>query len=327
VSVNAGVWHISFSNGDESIIPSEQETLEQLQQYSFDELLRKTVGLDRGVAVPLMAGNPHQEARAFLFKDIQLQRLEARACYRARWQRIGARRVKGSKNRAKAMRRAAKAGLYSANVREDFAHQSSHVLVSMNDVMLYVFEALKVKNMTASAAGTLEAPGKNVAQKRGLNRSILASVWGNLKAYTKYKALRLGKLVIEVPAHFSSQECSACGFIHANNRVNQSRFICLRCEHSDNADANAAQVLARRGAKAVAQRSFTFREKKQVGGHRRKPAINDLEAQNAVGPERSELTPVETQGRRGRKSHAHGSQKQECSGVTLETPTTRHLCV
>jgi hypothetical protein len=34
-------------------------------------------------------------------------------------------------------------------------------------------EALKLKNMTASASGTIAEPGTNVAQKSGLNRSLL----------------------------------------------------------------------------------------------------------------------------------------------------------
>ena len=35
------------------------------------------------------------------------------------------------------------------------------------------FEDLEIKNMTKRAKGTVESPGKNVAQKRGLNISIL----------------------------------------------------------------------------------------------------------------------------------------------------------
>ena len=34
-------------------------------------------------------------------------------------------------------------------------------------------EDLKTRNMTKSAKGTLENPGKNVKQKSGLNRAIL----------------------------------------------------------------------------------------------------------------------------------------------------------
>ena len=38
---------------------------------------------------------------------------------------------------------------------------------------LIALEDLGVKDMTRSAKGTVENPGKNVAQKSGLNRSIL----------------------------------------------------------------------------------------------------------------------------------------------------------
>jgi len=66
--------------------------------------------------------------------------------------------------------------------------------------------------MTASAKGTAEEPGKNVRQKAGLNRSILNSGWGRIRTYTQYKGLRKNKLTITIAAHYSSQECSRCGF-------------------------------------------------------------------------------------------------------------------
>ena len=46
-----------------------------------------------------------------------------------------------------------------------------HALAQEYDCV-YV-EDLKAKNMTTSAKGTVENPGKNVKQKSGLNRSIL----------------------------------------------------------------------------------------------------------------------------------------------------------
>lgn len=39
-------------------------------------------------------------------------------------------------------------------------------------------EDFKIKNMTGSATGTAEAPGRQVAQKSGLNRAILDQGWG-----------------------------------------------------------------------------------------------------------------------------------------------------
>ncbi|MET8334810.1 hypothetical protein [Streptosporangium canum] len=60
--------------------------------------------------------------------------------------------------------------------RLDGAHKAAPALVGGYD--LIVHEALRVASMTRSAAGTLQAPGRNVAQKSGLNRSILDAGWG-----------------------------------------------------------------------------------------------------------------------------------------------------
>jgi len=322
VSVNAGRWHVSFSNeaAEGVVAPTEQETLDHLRSFTVDELATRTLGLDRGVAVPLMDST----GRAFELQQVQKERLAKKALQRQRWQRRAARRGKGSKNRRKAHHRAARAGLYAADARTDFAHQTSRALVD-SPALLFVFEALQVKNMTRSAAGTAAEPGKKVAQKRGLNRSILASAWGETKQFTKYKALAAGKLCIEVPPHHSSQECSACGHTHADNRLDQSRFVCQRCGHAENADTNAARVIARRGVEAVVSGSYTLREKKKVGSLRRQPST-DSQAVNGeiqLGQELSEVTSVETVvSRRGLTSSVRASSKQKVPGASQETPTT-----
>lgn len=321
ISVNAGRWHVSFSNevagGDaQTIAPTEQETLEHLRSFTAAELATKTLGLDRGVAVPLMDST----GRAFELLDIQKQRMAKKELQRKRWQRRAARRVKGSKNRRKAHQRAARAGLYAADVRTDFAHQTSRAIVD-SPALLFVFEALQVKNMTRSAAGAAEQPGKKVAQKRGLNRSILASAWGETKLYTKYKTLAAGKLCIEVPPHHSSQECSACGHTHADNRVSQAQFVCQRCGHAENADTNAARIIARRGVEVVVSGSYTLRAKRRLGSLRRQPS-SLAAGSETLGPERSEATPVETPvSRRAPRRSTPMSTKQEVLGASQETPT------
>jgi putative transposase len=307
------------------VAPSEQDTLDQLRSFTAQDLTARTIGLDRGVAVPLMAAGKKGEtgeARAFDLLPLQRERMAKKARARARWQRRAARRVKGSSNRRKANQRAARAGLYAADVRTDFAHQASRALVNGPSI-LFVFEALQVKSMTRSAAGTVADPGKKVAQKRGLNRSILASAWGETKQFTKYKALAAGKLCIEVPPHHSSQECSACGHTHADNRLDQARFVCQRCGLAENADTNAARVIALRGVRAIVSGSYTLREKKKVGGLRREPSSLPPEEAGNLGSERSEATPVETLvSRRGLRLSARMSPKQEFLGVSQETPTT-----
>ena len=63
-----------------------------------------------------------------------------------------------------------------ANVRRDFIEKVS-LEICKNHAEIFR-EDLKIKNMTASAKGTVEEPGSRVAQKSGLNRSILDQGWG-----------------------------------------------------------------------------------------------------------------------------------------------------
>ena len=60
-----------------------------------------------------------------------------------------ARRAKGSSGRRKAAHRVARFHQYARNVRLDFAHQASYRLVESVGVRLLVFEALRVKAMSA----------------------------------------------------------------------------------------------------------------------------------------------------------------------------------
>ena len=266
LSVHAGRWHISFNYEDDIPEPSEKETTEYLLQFDEAALLKMTVGLDRGVAL-LLAGS---DGQAFNFSDIQQKRLDKQERHKKRRQRRQARRDQGSAGWLKAKRRVARYVLYGADVRRDVAHKTSHTLSSDSRYKLFVFEALKVKNMTASAKGSIESPGRNVKQKSGLNRSILASTWGQTRTYLQYKARRKGKLVIEVPPQFSSQECAACGHIHQDNRVSQSEFVCLSCGNTDHADHNAAKVIAKRGVQQLLSRKRVQKEKKRCGVTRKK---------------------------------------------------------
>ena len=72
-------------------------------------------------------------------------------------------------------------------------------------------EALRPKAMTASARGTAERQGRNVAAKAGLNREIQATGWGALRRMLEYKATR----VIPVDPAWTPQTRHACGAIDA----------------------------------------------------------------------------------------------------------------
>ncbi|WP_391540694.1 transposase [Lonepinella koalarum] len=90
-----------------------------------------------------------------------------------------------------------------ANCRKNFLHQTSNQ-ISKNHAMIYV-EDLQVANMSKSAKGTVEEPGKNVSQKSGLNRSILDQSWFEFRRQLDYKTQwRGGFLVAVTPTKYQS---------------------------------------------------------------------------------------------------------------------------
>ena len=130
----------------------------------------------------------------------------------------------------------------------NWQHRLTSQIVKAHDFI--AVEDLQVQNMTASAAGAPEDPGRNVAQKRGLNRSILEQGWGGILAQLEYKAERAGTRFVRVPPQYTSRACPECGSIEAENRPSQAVFRCVDCGHGANADVNAAVNVLRRGLAA-----------------------------------------------------------------------------
>ncbi|MGH2983173.1 MAG: RNA-guided endonuclease InsQ/TnpB family protein [Solirubrobacterales bacterium] len=215
------------------------------------------VGIDRGVAtsVALSTGKllscptlpPGQLER--------LRRLQRRA---GRQETARRRRPNGQRRRSARHQRTldavARLRAREARIRADFLHKLSTNLAKSHGVV--AIERLDVRAMTRSAAGTLVEPGTNVKAKAGLNRSILAQGWGELRRQLAYKCGRHGSCLVEVPAAYTSLTCARCGAVDERSRREQ-RFACTACGHSADADVNAArnilaagQVVTARGALA-----------------------------------------------------------------------------
>ena len=156
------------------------------------------------------------------------------------------RKVKGSKRRRKAEARLAKHRRHIARRVRDAAHKlTTHLATTRSEIHV---EALRLRAMTASAAGTVEEPGTKVRQKARLNRKMLANAHGQTVAMLKYKCARSGAMLhFKDPAH-TSQECAECHHMAPENRPSQAVFLCATCGHQDNADRNAARVVLSRPA-------------------------------------------------------------------------------
>ena len=124
-----------------------------------------------------------------------------------------------------------------ARVRLDWLHTLSTHLA--DDYAAFCLEDLKIANMTASAKGTEDVPGRQVSQKSGLNKSILDQGWGQFATLLSYKMAWRGGQIVWVPPHYTSQKCSHCGHTHPDNRERKS-FKCCVCGFAADADLNAA---------------------------------------------------------------------------------------
>lgn len=225
----AGRWHVGFT-----VFPG------PIPAPGTGEV----VGIDRGVTVSAALSTGELLTSHRLSPGRQ-RRLILLQCKLARAKR-------GSARRGRVRLAIARLKAHDADARRDWAEKLSTDLARRFDVIRV--EDLKVKSMTRTAKGTAAEPGRNVRQKAGLNREILASSWGLLVRRLQEKAA--GR-VEKVKAAYTSQRCSACGHVDRESRESQARFRCTSCGFACNADTNAAiniaaghAVTARGGSKS-----------------------------------------------------------------------------
>lgn len=168
----------------------------------------------------------------------------------AHYQRMMSRRCKVGRNWQKARRQVQKVHARVHSCRRDYLHKVSSA-ISKSHAMVCI-EDLRVRNMSQSAAGTLESPGRNVRAKSGLNRSILDQGWFEFRRQLEYKLAWSGGILIAVPPQNTSQQCPACGHTAAANRKTQAQFRCVECGYSENADLVAAINALARGHRVAA---------------------------------------------------------------------------
>ena len=151
-----------------------------------------------------------------------------------------ARQVKGSNRRKATVRKLAKTHHIVALRRETGLHQLTKNLTTR--YALIGIEDLNVAGMTSSASGTVEKPGKNVAQKAGLNRAVLDVSFGTFRTQLEYKAAWYGSVVQVIDRYYpSSQTCSNCGERpDAKLTLSDRVYKCGHCHAEIDRDLNAA---------------------------------------------------------------------------------------
>jgi putative transposase len=218
-------WHISFSTEVEMEVGAN---------------FGPAIGVDRGVVEAVA----YSDGTFADFPKVSVRKLDKRA---RRAAQALSRCRKGSNRRKVASARVAALRAKAARVRKYFNHvETARLARSFGVVCL---EALKTKNMTASAKGTIDEPGVNVRQKAGLNRSILEVGWFQFHQYLTYKLAAAGGELRLVRAAYTSTTCSCCGVIEKTNRKSQAVYECADCGIVMNADTNAAINILRAGTR------------------------------------------------------------------------------
>lgn len=248
VSQSCGQWFVS--------IQTEREVEQPIPDGG-------AVGIDMGVArfATLSDGTFYAPLNSFKRHEIALRKA----------QQAMSRKTKFSNNWKKAKAKVQKMHSRIGNARRDDLHKTS-TAISQNHAMVCI-EDLQVRNMSKSAAGTTEQPGRNVRAKSGLNKSILDQGWFEFRRQLDYKLAWNGGHLIAVPPRNTSRTCPCCGYISAENRQTQARFECVACGFEENADVVGAINVLRAGHARLACEVNGAAMPSAAGTHRSDPGV------------------------------------------------------
>ncbi|BAY23630.1 transposase [Calothrix sp. NIES-2100] len=141
--------------------------------------------------------------------------------------------AKGSKNRVKARNRLGRKHLKVQRQRQDWCVKLAQCVVKSADIVAY--ENLQVRNMV---------------KNHHLAKSISDASWSTFTNWLEYFGKVYGRVVIAVPPHNTTINCSNCG--HPVHKILSTRtHICRACSYIDCRDINAAKNILNRGLELI----------------------------------------------------------------------------
>ncbi len=190
------------------------------------------IGIDMGLNnfVALSDGKTIQKPKFFKQKEKRI----------ARWQRIVARRKKGSKRRQTAKEQLQKEWNTVTNQSNDFMHKLSDKLVN-EGYTSFAAESLNIQNMEKS---------------HRLAQSIQNASWNRFISMLSYKAESAGMGFVTVLAKNTTQECNRCGSVKKDKdklTLEDRIYNCSTCGLTMDRDVNASMNILKRGRAGLAR--------------------------------------------------------------------------
>ena len=206
VSHDADGWYVSV----------QVEMEEEVRSFS-----NSFIGVDVGCKSLAVASDGTECKTPGMLKDLERQL--------KRKQRLLARKQKGSKNRAKARIKVARAYQRIRNIKRDAVHKFTAAIAKNHGIA--VMEDLDVKTMQENA---------DKRTRKGVHNSCMSEVHRQLM----YKC----NSYIKVDRYFpSSKTCSSCGYHKADLLLGERTFVCPSCGLTIDRDFNAALNLLHEG--------------------------------------------------------------------------------
>ncbi len=203
----AGKHYAIFTTSIEKVIPEVKNTI--------------PVGIDMGLKTFAVLSDGTAITKPNFRKDSRK--------HIAKWQRIVARRKKGSHRRQMAKERLNKEYQTANNQQEDCLHKITTQLVN-SGYTSFAMEKLQVQNMV---------------RNHHLAKSIQDASWSKFRQLLSYKAESAGMEVIEVNPKDTSKTCSNCGNIQ-EMPLSERVFLCVKCGMQKDRDYNASINILKR---------------------------------------------------------------------------------
>jgi putative transposase len=195
-----------------SILTEDGLELPEIQQFAQNDVL----GIDVGLKTFAVCSNGKVIENPKFLKESE-DRLEM-------LQKRVSKKVKGSKNRKKAVLKLAKLHEKIANQRNDFLHKVSLRLVSENQAI--ALETLNIDGML---------------KNHKLAKAIADVGWYSFGVKIEYKAKWQGKTVLKIGQwEASSKTCHVCDYHNSELTLGDREWLCPECNLTHDRDLNAA---------------------------------------------------------------------------------------
>ncbi len=134
---------------------------------------------------------------------------------------------------------------HGTKTRVDAVYQAENRIANFRSTINHRYSKALIEYAVKNGYGTIQMENlTGIKENLQFPRRLQHWTYYDLQAKIEAKAKEHGIAVVKVDPAYTSQRCSKCGHIDADNRPKQEVFCCTECGYACNADFNASQNLS-----------------------------------------------------------------------------------